>query len=92
MTREELIDIIHKSDNSVTCPDLLEDCDGICETCAEALLEEYENNIREEMIVKFRNKMEQTELYGCDECNHQDDDIHCWDCIAEQLKGELNAR
>lgn len=92
MTREDLIDIIYKSDKSVTCPDLLEDCDGICETCAEALLEEYENNIAALKINEFITRVEhelQTSTLSRDRTKMF---VYAMHSIADTMKGELNAR
>lgn len=37
-------------------------------------------------VNEFARKYGQVETYGCDYCKHTNDNVHCWDCIAEMLK------
>lgn len=41
---------------------------------------------RADAIDEFARAYEKAEVYGCIDCKHLEDDVHCWECIAEQLK------
>lgn len=49
-------------------------------------LKEHDAEIRRQTIDEFARAYEKVEVYGCIGCKHLEDDVHCWECIAEQLK------
>lgn len=46
----------------------------------------HDAKVRAEAIEEFARAYERVELIGCEGCKHLEDDVHCWECIAEQLK------
>lgn len=48
--------------------------------------QELIDEIRADAIDEFARTYEQVELIGCDDCRHLNDDVHCWECVAEKLK------
>ena len=41
---------------------------------------------RKDAIKEFATAYRHAELIGCEDCRHLDDNVRCWECIAEQLK------
>lgn len=61
--------------------------DNWCETDTEDTLEIYcYEKGRADAIDEFAKAYKKVEVYGCNGCEHLDDDIKCCECIAEQLK------
>lgn len=49
-------------------------------------MKNHDKKIRDDAIDEFAKTYDKVEIYGCELCEHLNDDIKCWHCVAEKLK------